>query len=399
MKNIYTSFLLLFSIVTFAQTYTYTVYTPSNSNMINATINHITADSNGTLWMCSFAGLASFNGTTFTNYTPDNSGLQINSITKVVVDNLNRKWMSTYQNGIIMYNGTTFTNYTESNSQLPSNVINDIAVDASNNVWIATDSGLSKFNGTTWTNYNEVNAGIWGNNVSSIGIDAGNVYIIVSGTVLMKMNGTTFNSVADGVLKILEVKNNDVYGWTMYGFSKFVNGNLVAGYDYLAGGSCLMDCQPNNIDIDENNKVWVANHIECANGGIQNFSDCTNYTWTGSNEINYVTASKMNNSNTIWVAVAELGLVKMVKNNLSVTDFATGDNAVVYPNPVQNTLNVSSDQKIDNVSIYNVIGQQVLSKTMDASEGTIDVSALGSGSYFVKMAAAGEVKTLKVVKQ
>ena len=384
---------------TFAQTYNYTVYTPSNSNLINATVNHITADSNGLLWMSSFAGLASFNGTTFTNYTPDNSGIQDNAITKVVVDNLNRKWMSTYNNGIIMYNGTTFTNYKTTNSQIPSNMINDIAVDASNNVWIATNSGLTKLSGTTWTNYNESNAGIWGNNVTSVGTDAGNVYIVSSGSTLMKMNGASFNAVNDGVTKIFEVKNDDVYGYTQYGFSKFVNGNTVASYNYLQDGGCLMDCQPNNIDVDENGKVWVANQIECANGGIQNFSDCANYTWTGSNEINYVTASKMNNSNTVWVFVAELGLIKMVKNNLSTTEFTSAENAIVYPNPVQNTLNVALDQKIDNVSIYNALGQQVSAKTINATEGTIDVSALQAGSYFVKVVSGDEVKTLKVIKQ
>ncbi len=398
MKKYYTSFLLLFSIVTFAQTYNYTVYTPSNTNMINATVNHITADSNGLLWMTSFAGLSSFNGTTFTNYTPENSGLQTNSVTKVVVDNLNRKWISTYQNGIIMFNGTTFTNYTESNSQLPSNVINDIAVDASNNVWIATDAGLSKFNGTTWTTYTETN-GLFGNNVTSVGVDAGNVYVITNQALLMKMNGTNFNPITDGLMKILEVKNNDVYCWSMYGFSKIVNGDLAASYDYLAGGSCLMDCQPNNIDIDENGKVWVANHIECANGGIQNFSDCTNYTWTGTNEINYVTASKMNNSNTVWVFVAELGLIKMTKNNLSTTDFTATDNTIAYPNPVQNTLNISLGKKITDVTIYNLLGQEVLTKAINANEGQLDVSSLNAGTYFVKVDAGDEVRTLKVIKK
>ena len=398
MKNYYTSLLLLFSMATFAQAYTYTLYSPSNTNMINATVNHITADSNGTLWMTSFAGLASFNGTTFTNYTPENSGLQTNSVTKVVVDNLNRKWISTYQNGIIMFNGTTFTNYTESNSQLPSNVTNDIAVDASNNVWIATDQGLAKLNGTTWTIYNEVNAGIWGNNVSSVGTDAGNVYIISSGSTLMKMNGATFNAVNDGVTKIFKVKNNDVYGSTTYGFSKYVNGNTVASYDYLAGGSCLMDCNPSGLDVDQNGKVWIANQIECANGGVQNFSDCTNYAWTGSNEINYVTASKMDNSNTVWIFVAELGLVKMVKNNLSATDFDKTESAVVYPNPVSNILNVSLDQKIAAVTIYNTLGQEVLTKSINANEGQIDVSNLESGTFFVKIATDNQVHNLKVIK-
>ena len=149
----------------------------------------------------------------------------------------------------------------------------------------------------------------------------------------------------------------------------------------------------------DNGKVWIANYVECGNGGIQNFSDCTNYTWTGTNEINYVTASKMNDSNTIWIFVAELGLVKMVKNNLSTIDFTSDDTALAYPNPVQNTLNVSFDQMIDQVSIYNVTGQQVLTKAVGANQGTVDVSGLAAGNYIVKMTSANAVKTLKVIKQ
>lgn len=401
MKQIYLSLALLFSAATFAQTYDFTTYTPQNTNMINATVNHITQDANGLLWMTSYAGLASFNGTTFTNYTPDNSGLQINALSKVVVDGLNRKWMSTYQNGLIMFNGTTFTHYTQTNSALPSNIVHDLAVDASNNVWIATEGGLVKVTSTntTWTIYNEVNAGIWGNNVTSVGTDAGNVYIGVANSTLMKMNGTTFNAVNDGVIKIFKVKNDDVYGWTQYGFSKFTNGNTVEYYDYLAGGSCLMDCQPSAIDLDENGKVWISNYTECASGGIQNFTDCANYTMANNDPMNYVMTLKVQSSNVIWAFVAELGLVKMTKNNLSTTRFTNDQKVSAYPNPVQNELHVSAEQPITNVSVFNTLGQQVLAKTINANDANLDVSALHAGTYFVKIESGNEMQTVKVIKQ
>lgn len=400
MKKNYAFLLLLSSMVTFAQNYNFTVFTQSNSNMQNTNINHISIDGNGLLWLSTFAGLSTFNGTTFTHYTPQNSTIPTNSITKTVIDNLNRKWSSTYNDGIILFDGTTFTSYKTTNSQIPSNAIRDIAVDGNNNVWIATNSGLTKFDGTTWTNYNEGNSDLPGNNVSSIGIDgSNNVYFISSGTVLRKMTGTTISIIADGVMEILKVKDNELYCHTLYGFTKYINGDQVASYDYLAGGSCLLDCQPSALDIDENNKVWIANYVECAQGGIQNFTDCTNYITTGTNAINYVTAFKVQSSNVIWGYVAELGLVKMTKNNLGTDNFTSEKTAAVYPNPVQNILNVSFDQKIDNITVYNILGQQVMAKSINADNGNLDVSNLDAGTYFVKVAAGSSVQTLKVIKQ
>jgi hypothetical protein len=51
----------------------------------------------------------------------------------------------------------------------------------------------------------------------------------------------------------------------------------------------------------------------------------------------------------------------------------------VYPNPVQDILTVSFDQKILSVMVYNAAGQQVLTKTINDTKGTIDVSGLVSG--------------------
>ncbi|HLA56320.1 MAG TPA: T9SS type A sorting domain-containing protein [Flavobacterium sp.] len=72
---------------------------------------------------------------------------------------------------------------------------------------------------------------------------------------------------------------------------------------------------------------------------------------------------------------------------------------VIFPNPVNNILNVTSDNAITSASIYNVLGQEVISKSLNANEGQIDVSGLHSGSYFVKVNANNSVKTFKVIKE
>ena len=74
-------------------------------------------------------------------------------------------------------------------------------------------------------------------------------------------------------------------------------------------------------------------------------------------------------------------------------------NFKAYPNPVSNILNLSYDQNISDVSIFNLLGQNVVSKTINDTNGDIDMSGLPSGSYLVKVTAEGQTKTIKVIKQ
>lgn len=70
-----------------------------------------------------------------------------------------------------------------------------------------------------------------------------------------------------------------------------------------------------------------------------------------------------------------------------------------YPNPVKDVLNLSYVENISQVSIFNLLGQQVLDKNLDATEAKIDMSNLPQGTYLVKVNVANQIKTLKVLKQ
>lgn len=83
---------------------------------------------------------------------------------------------------------------------------------------------------------------------------------------------------------------------------------------------------------------------------------------------------------------------------LANTDFDK-KNFTVYPNPVKDVLNVSYVENISTVAVYNMLGQEVALKTMNANEGQIDMSALASGTYLVKVKTDATVQTIKVVKQ
>jgi hypothetical protein len=74
-------------------------------------------------------------------------------------------------------------------------------------------------------------------------------------------------------------------------------------------------------------------------------------------------------------------------------------NVIIYPNPVKDVLNLSFETTISSASIYNVLGQEVLTKSINANEGKIDVSNLTSGTYFVKVISNDLTKTIKIIKR
>lgn len=70
-----------------------------------------------------------------------------------------------------------------------------------------------------------------------------------------------------------------------------------------------------------------------------------------------------------------------------------------FPNPVKDVLNISYSSDITGVSVYNLLGQLVLAREVNATETAVDMSALADGTYIVNITSGENVKTLKVVKK
>ena len=85
--------------------------------------------------------------------------------------------------------------------------------------------------------------------------------------------------------------------------------------------------------------------------------------------------------------------------SLATNPFEPADGFRAYPNPVKNILNLSYNKNISNVAVFNLLGQEVLTKTMNANESQIDMSELANGAYMVKITADNQIKTIKVIKE
>lgn len=82
-------------------------------------------------------------------------------------------------------------------------------------------------------------------------------------------------------------------------------------------------------------------------------------------------------------------------NILGVDDFETNSFKHLVKN---NQLLISSDLEINNVAIYNSLGQKVASQSVNATSANINLSNLSSGVYFTQADVNGEVKTFKFAK-
>lgn len=72
----------------------------------------------------------------------------------------------------------------------------------------------------------------------------------------------------------------------------------------------------------------------------------------------------------------------------------------VYPNPVQNVLNIDLKNAISGaVQINDMLGKTIEVKSLDGPNTRLDLSGLSGGMYFVKVQAAENEKTFKIIKQ
>ncbi|WP_178990056.1 T9SS type A sorting domain-containing protein [Winogradskyella schleiferi] len=72
----------------------------------------------------------------------------------------------------------------------------------------------------------------------------------------------------------------------------------------------------------------------------------------------------------------------------------------VYPNPTSSILNIQSSQDVDNVTIFNLLGQSVANFTKnEITNSSIDMSDLSQGLYLVKISVGDKSQTLRVTKE
>lgn len=80
-------------------------------------------------------------------------------------------------------------------------------------------------------------------------------------------------------------------------------------------------------------------------------------------------------------------------NEFSVSNFS------MYPNPANEVLNFNAKSNIQNIEVYNLMGQKVLANAFDDNQVSLNVSQLNSGVYVVKAIIDGVESSAKFIKK
>lgn len=103
--------------------------------------------------------------------------------------------------------------------------------------------------------------------------------------------------------------------------------------------------------------------------------------------------------NTRNALTPDLGSFEFTATVLAVNEAAKKNTVTVYPNPVVDYLYFNNDNRIKDVEVYNVSGQRVLSETINAEKGSVDMRRVPAGIYIVKVNAEKGSQSLKIIKK
>ena len=95
---------------------------------------------------------------------------------------------------------------------------------------------------------------------------------------------------------------------------------------------------------------------------------------------------------------ADVDAFEVCPLTLSTIDFNQAE-FNVYPNPTNSNWNVSSNKNITKITVYDVLGKQVLFSTPNSQNIVINASSLNPGLYFTRMEGVNGTKTIKLIKE
>jgi hypothetical protein len=86
------------------------------------------------------------------------------------------------------------------------------------------------------------------------------------------------------------------------------------------------------------------------------------------------------------------------KQTLGVNTFNT-PKVSMYPNPTSGIVTIEAGSVIESITVYNVLGQEMLSQKGNSASETLNISNFKSGVYLVRTTSNGKTATSRIVKE
>jgi uncharacterized delta-60 repeat protein len=95
-------------------------------------------------------------------------------------------------------------------------------------------------------------------------------------------------------------------------------------------------------------------------------------------------------------------LVARYMNDLTLSDqdIANSDiNFAIFPNPVKDVVEISSDEKISGIRIFNSTGQEIVSTNVDDTKTNVNLKSFPTGLYIIQIQTAKNILSKKIIKE
>ena len=90
-----------------------------------------------------------------------------------------------------------------------------------------------------------------------------------------------------------------------------------------------------------------------------------------------------------------LNFGQVLSSFLKTNEFYSQNKAIIYPNPANQKINISSKQKIEKISVYNSLGQFLF----ESKTNQINIEKLEKGLYFLKIKSSSSEIVEKFIKE
>lgn len=190
--------------------------------------------------------------------------------------------------------------------------------------------------------------------------------------------------------------------------------NSIQNSIFWMGGNSVNTIDGAGTTVTANNSIILPKYNVTLNGS-NNYTTDPLFTSVSAKDFTLQSASNgINKGNNSYYNISKYGNNDLADSNrieettidigafekqvsLSSSDISNEKNIQIYPNPVKDILNFTSDEKIRRVEILSMDGKNVLNKSMN-DERKLNVQSLSKGLYLIKITTVKESKTIKFIK-
>jgi hypothetical protein len=186
--------------------------------------------------------------------------------------------------------------------------------------------------------------------------------------------------------------NGGINGSVWFSFVAPTSGEVIVSTDILGGTHSDTEIAVYAAPSDCSNAATLGAEQGCTQDNFDNFLSTVELTGLNAGATYYIQVDRWGTSDPGYFGIS------VFDATLSI-DSPTQNQFTYFPNPVKNTLQLNAQSNIQNVSIYNMLGQEVLRITPNNVNSTVDMSSLQTGAYFVKVTINDRTETVRVIKQ